>query len=236
MRKWIDWIRQHQIAAFYILVFGLSWPSIALAFWAFPDNLPLQAIFGKLWAFGPALVALLISAIVNPEPKRGSGGLRWIVFAAGWLFSWLILVLNARLVLSKTTEMGLVVALGICALLPAWILSSVYSKTPGIRRQFSTLLKPRGSILWYVVALFSFPVLLLAGAGITRLLGGVVAFRDMGFGSAVALPLIHFLEGFLASGGVNEESGWRASRLPSQKRAQTRGLSLLWLEKAVMAI
>lgn len=214
MHKPIDWIKQHQITAFYVLVFGVSWPLVALAFWGFPKNLPLQAIFGKLWAFCPALIALLISAIVNPGPKHRSGRLRWIVFAAGWLFSWLILVLNARLVLSKTTEMGLVIALGICALLPAWILSSVYSKTPGIRRQFSTLLQPRGSILWYVVALFSFPAALLAGAGITRLLGGVVTFRDLGLGSAVGLPLIHFLEGFLASGGINEESGWRGFALP----------------------
>jgi CAAX protease family protein len=214
LQKMMDWVRGHQIAAFFTLVFGVSWPLMALTFWGLPDSQPLQALSGKLWAFCPALIALLIAAIVEPEPKRGNGGPGRIAFAAGWLFSWLILSLNAWLVSRVTVGMGLLIAFGFCALLPAWILSSAFSCTPGIRKQFSTLLKPKGSILWYGVALCTFPLVLLAGVGITRVTGGAVAFRDLGLGSAVVFPLLFFLEGFLMSGGVNEESGWRGFALP----------------------
>ncbi|TFG72015.1 MAG: CPBP family intramembrane metalloprotease [Anaerolineales bacterium] len=39
-------------------------------------------------------------------------------------------------------------------------------------------------------------------------------FRVLGFGNAIILPLIYFLEGFVASGGINAESGWRGFVLP----------------------
>jgi len=212
--KFIDWIKQHQIAAFFSLVFAVSWPLMGLSFWGPFKSQPLQAVTGKLWAFCPALIALLISAVVEPGRKQANGRLRWIIFAAGWLFSYSVFVLNASLVLRVTVGAGLRIAFAACALLPAWVLSSSYSRTPGIRKQFSTLLKPRGPVLWYVVSLATFPLVLLAGAEITHIVGGTVVFRNLGFGSAVILPLLFFLEGFLASGGVNEESGWRGFALP----------------------
>jgi membrane protease YdiL (CAAX protease family) len=120
--------------------------------------------------------------------------------------------------------MGLIVAAivwGVFALLPAWVLSSAYARTPGIRKQFSTILRPRGSLLWYFVAIFVIPISQFLGVEITRLLGGSIEFKVegvSGFGAAAILIALTFLRVFLTSGGINEESGWRGFALPQLQR------------------
>ena len=59
----------------------------------------------------------------------------------------------------------------------AWVLSSAYARTPGIRKQFSTLLKPRGPAVWYLVVFLIFPGFVLLDIGITKLMGGEVQFN-----------------------------------------------------------
>jgi membrane protease YdiL (CAAX protease family) len=78
------------------------------------------------------------------------------------------------------------------------------------------LLKPRGSALWYLVVFLIFPGVQLLDMGITRLLGGEVQFKlaDMGFEAAAIFLGLEFLQGFLMTGGINEESGWRGFALP----------------------
>ena len=110
---------------------------------------------------------MLISAIVEPQPKRPGSKPRWIAFGV----SWLLLTLYYWYV----EKMKLIVAVilwGVFGLLPAWVLSSAYARTPGIRKQFSTILRPRGHLLWYLVAIFAIPIADFLGAEITRLLGG----------------------------------------------------------------
>jgi membrane protease YdiL (CAAX protease family) len=87
---------------------------------------------------------------------------------------------------------------------------------PGIRRHFSTLLRPRGSFIWYLVALFAFPAIQLLGAGITWLLAGEVEVRldGMSLVSAAIFLAFTFLNGFLSAGGTNDERGWRDFALP----------------------
>jgi membrane protease YdiL (CAAX protease family) len=102
------------------------------------------------------------------------------------------------------------------ALLPAWVFSSAYARNPGIREQFSTLLKPRGPAVWYLVVFLIFPGVQLLDIGITRLFGGEAVFNlaNMGLKGAAVFVTLEFLRGFLETGGVNEESGWRGFALP----------------------
>ena len=210
------WIKSHQVAAFFILAFVITWPLLFLIFFVFPGNQLVQVLAGgPLAVFSPAIAAMLISAIVEPKPKLKSRKPRWIAFGVSWLISTLIMALYQW----QVENTGLVVAFvlwGILALLPAWVLSSAFARTPGIRKHFSTLLNPRGSLLWYLVALLTVPVLQILGAGITRLLGGEVQFRleGMSLGQTAILLALTFLSGFLCSGGINEESGWRGFALP----------------------
>ncbi len=229
------WLRHHQVAAFYIIVYTLSWPMFAVVF-LFPTNQVLGAILGNLAVFSPALVAMLIAAIAEPGPKGGRRSARWIAFTIAWILSWAVSLLRFWLILKLALGSVLILFSGAVALFPAWIISSAYAGTPGIRKLFSTLLKPRGNPVWILVALLAFPVVQLLGAGITRLLGGEVTPEISGSPLDIALFLtITFLSGFLYSGGINEESGWRGFALP---RLQARypvlvAIAIVWFTWAL---
>lgn len=219
MTTLVNWIKHHQVAAFFIIAFGISWPLFLLIFFIFPGN-EIVKLNGLLAVFSPALAAMLVSAIVEPRPKSGSSRPRWIAFGLAWLASWLIMALYYWYV-EKMKPVVAIILWGIFALFPAWILSSAFAVTPGIRKHFTTLLRPRGNPLWYLLALLAVPVCQLLGAGITRLLGGVVGTGAFQYrlawlspGQAAAYLALTFLSGFLCSGGINEESGWRGFALP----------------------
>jgi membrane protease YdiL (CAAX protease family) len=77
------------------------------------------------------------------------------------------------------------------------------------------LVKPRGSLVWYLVALLTFPAIHVLGNGITRLMSGgsLQSSADVGI-DLIGLALLEFLSVFFFTGGINEESGWRGFALP----------------------
>jgi hypothetical protein len=100
---------------------------------------------------------------------------------------------------------------GALAALPAFTAARAFSRVQGIRRHFRSLVVPRGNVVWYIVALLTFPTIQLAGAGVARLLGS--QFTLTASVDPSVAPLL-FLQGFFFSGGINEESGWRGFALP----------------------
>jgi membrane protease YdiL (CAAX protease family) len=225
MNNLTDWIKRHQVATFFILSFTITWPAFILVYFVFPENPLIKVLVGgPLGVFSPALAAMLLSAISDPQPKQPGNKSRWIAFGVSWLISWLIMTLFYWRV-EKMELVAAIIVWGIFALLPAWILSSAFAKTPGIRKLFSTILKPKGSLLWYLVALLMIPVMQFLGIWITRILGlspgqsvifGGLHSRLTGLsvGQTIILLALTFLSGFLCSGGINEESGWRGFALP----------------------
>jgi len=82
----------------------------------------------------------------------------------------------------------------------------------------ATLIRPRGSIVYYLVALLAFPFIHIVGTGITNVLSGNGWFPQVSQGSDLALTLfITFFSVLFFSGGINEESGWRGF---AQRRLQ----------------
>lgn len=214
MKRFVEWIKFHQVASFIILTFGFSWIFFMLSFLVFKGNLLIQALCGKIAVFGPALIVMLISAISYSEPKLRPSKIRWWIFSVVWLFSWIILVSYVTLVRNVPLQVNVCLVFGVCALLPTWIITASLSTVPGIRLAFSTFLNPRGSFVWYLVAFLGYPIILLISVLITKLSGNSVSFPNLSLSQAFIFPLLMFLEGFLASGGVNEESGWRGFLLP----------------------
>ncbi len=232
MSKFADWIKRHQVPGFYLLVFGISWPAMIMLFFVVPSNAALQALFGLTAVFSPALVALMISAIAKPAPRQGERASRWVVFVGAWLLSWAVLSLHACKVRGAAPEPQIIIPTGLVALLPGWLISCAYSRIPGVKGLFGTLLMPRGPGLWYLVAVFAVPLVQIAGAGVTFLAGGEVdlGLRDFSLGHSVVLTGLVFLHGFLVAGGINEESGWRGFVLP---RLQARfpvivAIAIVW--------
>ena len=211
----VEWIRRHQVLAFFILAYAITWPALALYYFIFPGNPIVEVIAAPIAIFSPALMAMLISGIAEPGPKHESSRPRNIAFILSWLVSAPILILYGWQIGGMEPVVAVIVY-GIMALFSAWIFSSAYARTPGIRKMFSTLLKPRGPAGWYLVVFLIFPGVLLLAMGITRLFGGQTQFylADLSTQKVAIYFALEFLKGFVLTGGINEESGWRGFALP----------------------
>jgi membrane protease YdiL (CAAX protease family) len=220
MNRIIGWIKRHQVLAFFIIAYIITWPGLFLALFIFPGNQIVEILASQV-VFSPALAAMLISGIVEPRPKNARSRARWLTFVGTWILASTVQVLYLWKINHSNITVPLVVICCIFALFPAWVVSSAYSRNPGIRKQFLTLLKPRGPAIWYLVIFLIFPGIPILAMWITRIFGGKAEFylADLGFEGAAIYLLLDFMRGFLMTGGINEESGWRGFALP---RLQSR--------------
>jgi membrane protease YdiL (CAAX protease family) len=113
-------------------------------------------------------------------------------------------------------------------MLPAWIVSGVFSSDQGIRGLLETRLRPR-NWKWPVIALLSFPALLLIPLPIAHALRLPIVSPNPGPGTGpmVAYGLVAVLYNFFIA-AVLEEPGWRGFLLRSlQDRFSPLTASLL---------
>mgnify|MGYP003574173524 CR=1 FL=1 len=215
MQKLADWIKHHQVVTFFILVYGIAWSGMILVYFVFPGNELVEVLCMPFVLFSPALTAMLISGIAEPGPKHADRRSRWIALVLSWLICALFIILHAKNNL-RVESVPAFIVFGIMGIFPAWVLSSVYARTPGIRKLFSTILKPRGPAKWYLVIFLIFPGFLLLAFYITPLLGGESQFflADLGIRGAAVYLFLEFSKGFVLTGGINEESGWRGFAVP----------------------
>ena len=215
MIKTVNWIKQHQILSFFILVYAIAWTGMYLVYFIFPGNDVVEVLSATVILFSPALTAMLIAGIAEPHPQLENSKPRWIAFIVSWFIAAPMMVLHARISLNLSSELAIII-FGTMAIFPAWILSSAYARTPGIRKLFSTILKPRGPAIWYLVIFLIFPGFILLSFYITPMLGGESQFflADLGMTGAALFLFLEFSNGFLSTGGINEESGWRGFALP----------------------
>jgi membrane protease YdiL (CAAX protease family) len=221
-----SWIIHHQVGVFLLLTFAITWPGFFIVYFFFPGNQVVEAFMSPV-VFSPAIAAMWIAVISDQEPERAPDKRRWITFLIIWLIAALVLMLNSWKVYDvEFAEAGTTIVFSIFsaifALPPAWVISSAYARSPGLRKQFSTILSPRGPAIWYLVIFLVFPgVLLLDYFILSPLFGLEMKFflSDLGIGGAAVYLAVDFLRGFLMTGGINEESGWRGFALP---RLQSR--------------
>jgi membrane protease YdiL (CAAX protease family) len=205
-------IRRYPVSSFFALTYLFSWPLFLLVFLILPGSMALQGTAGALAVFAPALAAILVARTAGPDRVPARTGAKWISGAVSWLIAWVTLLLYSVNVLSAPLGAPVILFGGVLALLPAFTISRAFSSREGVRRYFRTLALPRGHIVWYLVALFTFPVVQLAGVGLTRLFGGSASLS--GVSIAPLTVILIFLYGFFFAGGINEESGWRGFALP----------------------
>lgn len=221
MNAFRTWVGTHQVVSFFIVAFGISWPLFAISIFLFSGNMAVGGTLGSLAVFAPALAGMAVAALSDTEPRARQGLKRTAAFLLSWIFSSIVLILFIWRVRGIPLQAGIAIFCSLVALLPAWVISGSFSRIEGVREFLSTLTRPKGDAVWYLIALFTFPAIQLAGYAITRSIGREAgALFENGFNALFVVTIIlTFFNGFLFAGGINEESGWRGFAIPRlQKR------------------
>src|SRR4051812_181143 len=89
----VAWARQHSVATFFVLAFGLTW--LVWVPRAAADQGLLSAEWavavGRVWTYGPAVAALLAAALTGNGPAVRDLGARLGRWRVGW--RWYAIVL-----------------------------------------------------------------------------------------------------------------------------------------------
>ena len=213
MRTLTRWIRHHQVTAFFALTYALSWG--AWIPWML-TGIELLELLGFVGLFAPALACIGTARVVEPGTTGTYRGARRMTFLAAWVLATAILVLNARSGpgIPSPAAAAVFATLG---LIPAFVIASGFSANPGIRARLASLVRPRGHLLWYLLALLLVPALRLLSVPVSRLLGWETISAPAPTGGTWALAgsvALSFFYTVIAAGGLNEETGWTGFALP----------------------
>ncbi len=234
-------IAVHPLLAFITLAYTISWMAW---FFLYRSDLRLLNGFAIIGALGPALAAMIISAIREPELSPAPTGTRWKLF--GILFAGFVASLFMRrlwLTTELTSVSGRIVtdqiypSLGVFLLdllavaLAAFVLSGFQSSRQGVCNLLRSLNFRQYGSRWYwsLIALWVYPAVIVLGNAISAGFGlPRLASKATGPGYLLALDIcISFLVTFFGGGGL-EEPGWRGIALPLlKKRCSPLGASLI---------
>jgi membrane protease YdiL (CAAX protease family) len=227
MKKTIDWIKHHQVIAFYLLALIISW-GLEFAYDACVNReqyllLPIAFI----GICGPGLAGIFISSLTNTQQKQGSRKAFWIAFLVAWVVSSLVSIANLKFI--EHTQLSVVViGLFTISVVPvAFVIASAYSRNTAVRNYISSLVRPRGVWGWSFAALLLIPVLFIISVPLDTLLGRQsnlsIQFPEISF-SLLGLIAVKFFYQFFFFNATGEETGWRGFVLP---RLQARTSPLL---------
>ncbi|MCK4898293.1 MAG: hypothetical protein KAS38_05930, partial [Anaerolineales bacterium] len=98
MKKLTNWIKRHQVAAFFIITFAISW---GLGFsWSavLKRDQALLLPLAFVAACGPGLAGIIITAVTNTQPRQGPRKAFWIAFLVAWFVSALVCLANLKFI------------------------------------------------------------------------------------------------------------------------------------------
>ncbi|HPT11787.1 MAG TPA: CPBP family intramembrane metalloprotease, partial [Bacteroidales bacterium] len=231
------WIRQCPELAFFIVAIAISFLTLFTAIYFIPrDSTPGQLLIYYLSSFGtysPAIAAIIVTRAIRSDRVRVPFLRKLAISLPVWIIAMTVNIANLRTTAPPgATTAGLVILSLPVSLLPVWVITKAYSGSEGVRKMLKTLIKPGGHIIYYLIALFTFPVLSVAGMIITNLWNDNALLPQVNQADHLLLNvIITFFSVLLFSGGLNEESGWRGF---AQLRLQARYSPLitaliLWL-------
>jgi len=230
MIKLKDWIKNHQVTAFFLITFAISW-GLGFSYAAVYNGVFLLMPLGIIATCGPALAGTIITAVTNSQPRQGSAKSPRIAFLMAWIVCASVF-LAYTIWFEHTPFSPAVVALILVSVMPvAFLISMAYSRIPSVKRYLSSLIRFRGVWSWSFLALVLYPGLILLSVPISKLLDRqLVATRSLtetGL-ALIGVIVVRFLYQFFFFNATGEEVGWRGFALPRlQRRASPLIASLI---------
>ena len=217
MIKITDWIKRHQIVAFYTVTFTITW-GLGFSYDAvMSKGIFLLAPLAFIATCGPALAGIIISAVSNTQPREGTKRTYWIAFCVAWGVSTLVFIANNTFI-NHAPFSPVMVGFTLVSVVPvAFVISMAYSSIPAVERYLAPLIRLRGVWGWSFLALVLVPALVLLSIPISSLIGRqtIAAHQIPDAGLAliglITVKLLYQLFFFNATG---EEAGWRGFALP----------------------
>jgi membrane protease YdiL (CAAX protease family) len=236
-----DQVARHPMVAFITLAYAISWIA-----WLLSYRIDLGVVngFGIIGSTGPALAAMIVSALLRPEPSGVPAGKRWRLFGIIsilalavmavrrlWITAeWLTVAGKVTTTIAFPTPVAFLVDV-LAAAVVAFLLSGVLSPRQGVRDLLHSL-DPRCQPVrwyWWAIAVGLYPVIIALGNAISAGLGlPEPAPKATGPWYWLALDVLLTYVLLLFGGGGLEEPGWRGFALPLlQKRYSPLRSSLI---------
>ena len=227
MKKLTNWTKRHQVAAFFITTFVISW-GLGFSWGAvLKQDQGLLLPLAFVAACGPGLAGIIISAVTNTQPRQGPRKAFWIAFLVAWFVSALVCLANLKLIEQFPLSPAVVGLFTIAVVPVAFVIASAYSRIPSVRSYLASLIQLRGVWGWALLGLVLFPALLLISFPINSLLNRqpipAHQFPEISL-TLIGLVIVKFLYQLFFFNATGEETGWRGFALP---RLQTRTSPLI---------
>ena len=217
MNKITNLIKHHQIVAFFLITFGISW-GLGFSFDAVL-NQGLDFLFpiASIAICGPALAGIIVSRICNPEPKHECKRQFWIAFPITLIVSTVVFLANNVIVNKAPFTLIAALFLSLVAVPVAYVLSVAFSRVPSVRRYLASVYQVRQVWGWLLLAPIVMLGLDLLSIWISNLLDRqVVSLANLPFTGLTLLKMltITFLYQLFFFNLTGEEIGWRGFALP----------------------
>jgi len=208
-------VRSHQLIAFFVLAYAISW-----AVWIPSLQLYDAGVFSAWGAFGPALAGIFITRFVSPRLTDKGRKVPLLAFLLGLIVSASVYLLFAWMQVRPPWTREMVISLIFVGLLsaipPGFVISSAFSRNEAVRDYLQSLIKPRGSVVYYLIAFLIIPATFWLGSVISEAFGQASFYESpplYGWDGA-RLVVIAFITQFFYGNALGEEVGWRGFALP----------------------
>jgi membrane protease YdiL (CAAX protease family) len=227
MDNLVQWIKRHQVVAFYLLTFAITWGLGFTYIAVMQRNAEWLIPLAFVATSGPALAGIILSAICNTGPRLRNRRTFWIAFGLALVLCELVFLANNYFINGTPFNAFAAVFILIAVAPVAFILSSAWSRIPAVRSYLVSLVRVRAAWIWAVVAILLVIVLFLVSLILSSVLGRLPfaahAFSEEGF-TLIGLILVKFAYQFFFFNGTGEEAGWRGF---AQPRLQARTSPLI---------
>jgi len=217
MNRLTNWIKQHQVLAFFIITFAISWGLGYTWILVVNKGMYILAPLTMIALVGPAMSGIIISAVSNTQPKQGTKLSHWIAFLIAWVVSALVFLANNTFINHAPFSPVMLIFTLISVVPVAVVVSMVRSRLPTVRNYIASLIRFRGVWGWSLLALVLFPTFVLLSMLISSFIGRqpfeVHQVPETGL-MLIGLIGVKFFYQFFFFNATGEETGWRGFALP----------------------